>query len=204
MKDRIPTKPGRMKLTDEVTGVVSYVIAEMADEPVETGTDLNKANLLTDATAALLAGAFGTTPDTPDDAFALLAGCANVEVQSYVGTGAVGASDKTTITFQHEPKLVVILPSALSGVNAVNIGKYVEGAFLPWSAVIEAYEAEPDSCQIYTFISFTGGYQRTARYTLSNDNKTIAMWDANTTMPTPEARGQLNDANNKYTVISFY
>lgn len=43
MKDRVPTKPGRVKLTDEETGVAKYFKLEMADEPTESGTDLNKA-----------------------------------------------------------------------------------------------------------------------------------------------------------------
>lgn len=42
VKDRVPTKPGRMKLTRE-DGSVEYVIMERADEPVEGGTPINKA-----------------------------------------------------------------------------------------------------------------------------------------------------------------
>lgn len=45
IKDRVPTKIGRVKLTDEVTGASKYYTLERADEPVEEGTPLNKATL---------------------------------------------------------------------------------------------------------------------------------------------------------------
>lgn len=68
MKDRVPTYPGRMKLTDVNTGVVTYVDMELADQPIEDGTPLNKANLLTDATATAL-GLDPLDDPSPDDAF---------------------------------------------------------------------------------------------------------------------------------------
>ena len=42
-KDRVPSYPNRRKITYE-DGRVEYVTIEMADEPIETGTPLNKAN----------------------------------------------------------------------------------------------------------------------------------------------------------------
>ena len=71
MKDRVPTpgKEGRVKLTfDDDT--IQYAKIEMADEPTQEGTPLNKATLLSDETAALLG-----LPDTatPDDVFKRLA-----------------------------------------------------------------------------------------------------------------------------------
>ena len=70
MKDRIPTYPGRVKLTP-VAGQANVYDMVRADEPVEAGTPLNKATLLTDQTATKL----GLTPDTatPDKAFEMLA-----------------------------------------------------------------------------------------------------------------------------------
>ncbi len=41
-KDRVANKPNRIKLTYEDTGAVEYVLAELADEPIEEGTPLNK------------------------------------------------------------------------------------------------------------------------------------------------------------------
>ena len=52
MKDRQPTRPGRVKITPE-NGEAYYATMEMADEPTEVGTPPTKAKLLTDATAAL-------------------------------------------------------------------------------------------------------------------------------------------------------
>lgn len=51
MKDRVPKYPGRYKLTP-VAGQEGVYDLVRADEPVEVGTALNKANLLSDATAA--------------------------------------------------------------------------------------------------------------------------------------------------------
>ncbi|MFR1051478.1 MAG: phage tail protein [Lachnospirales bacterium] len=53
MKDRVPTKPGRVKLT-KADGSSEYVTMERADEPTQVGTPLNKGTLLSDATAAAL------------------------------------------------------------------------------------------------------------------------------------------------------
>lgn len=54
MTDRVPTpgKEGRVKLTFD-DGAIQYAKVEMADEPTQDGTPLNKATLLSDSTAAL-------------------------------------------------------------------------------------------------------------------------------------------------------
>ena len=44
-KDRVPTEPNRKKITFEDDDSVRYAIIEYADEPVEEGTALNKANI---------------------------------------------------------------------------------------------------------------------------------------------------------------
>ena len=41
--DRVPTYPGRVKITKENGGTVEYVTWERADEPTEEGTPINKA-----------------------------------------------------------------------------------------------------------------------------------------------------------------
>ena len=41
-KDRIANKPNRVKLTYEDSGASSYATVELADEPIEEGTPLNK------------------------------------------------------------------------------------------------------------------------------------------------------------------
>lgn len=71
MKDRIPTLPGRVKIT-KTDGTTEYVTMERADEPTEMGTPLNKATLL-DANQSIRYGV-----ETPNEAFSKLVG--NVQV----------------------------------------------------------------------------------------------------------------------------
>lgn len=71
MKDRVPTHAGRVQLLP-VTGQPNKYDLTMADEPSVVGTALNKANLLTDATATALGLNPGDDP-TPNDAFAQIA-----------------------------------------------------------------------------------------------------------------------------------
>ena len=42
-KDRVPQKPGRVKITPE-EGTAFYATLERADEPIEVGTPLNARN----------------------------------------------------------------------------------------------------------------------------------------------------------------
>lgn len=48
MKDRVPTQPGRVKLT-HADGTSEYATLERADEPTQTGTPINKATLFSSA-----------------------------------------------------------------------------------------------------------------------------------------------------------
>lgn len=45
-KNRVPTIPNRKKVTFEDTGEVRYAVIEFADEPTETGTPINRDNML--------------------------------------------------------------------------------------------------------------------------------------------------------------
>lgn len=72
MKDRTPTKPGRVRLVP-VTGQTNIYDMSMADEPTEVGTPLNKANLLSDAAAAAVWPNSAPADPVPSDAFAELA-----------------------------------------------------------------------------------------------------------------------------------
>ena len=54
MKDRIPQNPGRVLITPENGSTPFYATLERADNPVQEGDALNKANLLSDATATRL------------------------------------------------------------------------------------------------------------------------------------------------------
>ena len=68
MKDRIPRNPGRMLVTPEAGGEAYYVSLTRADNPEQEGTPLNRATLLSTATAEKL----GLDPEaaTPSDALA--------------------------------------------------------------------------------------------------------------------------------------
>ena len=70
MQDRVSLYPGRVKL-EPVAGQANLYDLTRADQPTQEGTPLNKANLLSDATAALMGL---DAAATPDGAFAALAG----------------------------------------------------------------------------------------------------------------------------------
>lgn len=63
MKDRVPTKPGRVLLTPENGSAPFYAVMTRADEPTQEGDPLNKNTLLKDATAAR----FGLGPNAVPD-----------------------------------------------------------------------------------------------------------------------------------------
>ena len=69
MQDRVPTKPGRVLVTPENGAAPYYAVMTRADEPTQEGTPLNKATLLSDATAAK----FGfDAAGSPNDVFDFL------------------------------------------------------------------------------------------------------------------------------------
>lgn len=71
MKDRTVEYPGRMQMTDVLTGDVYLFDVERAEGNVsEAGTPYNTENVLSDETAAALGL---TSAATPDDAFAAIA-----------------------------------------------------------------------------------------------------------------------------------
>ena len=72
MKDRVPKYPGRVLITPEDGSAAFYATVTRADEPVEVGTPINKAALLSDDTAKMLGF---TTDDDPtvSDGLATLA-----------------------------------------------------------------------------------------------------------------------------------
>lgn len=128
MQNREPTYPGRVTLTP-VAGLANTYDMERADQPLQQGTPLNKATLLKDATAAL----FGkTNAAVPDDILNLLSKSVlaqtvgedttltdvlgtkltvggQIEIGSYVGTGAAGPDNKNSLIFNFVPYMVVIV-----------------------------------------------------------------------------------------------
>ncbi len=67
MKDRIPTQPGRVKIT-HADGTSEYVTWERADEPTQEGTPINKATLFTDS----MGTRYGLPDATPSQGFEML------------------------------------------------------------------------------------------------------------------------------------
>ena len=78
-----------------------------ADGWTQVGTALNKANLLTDATAAALDLA-GDDP-TVNDALAMIGSHGSCEVVHYVGTGEYGSSHPCSLTFSFAPSVILFL-----------------------------------------------------------------------------------------------
>lgn len=108
MKDRIPTYPGRVKLLP-VAGQENTYDMVRADSPTQEGTPLNKATLLTDATAALYGG---DETMLPDDVLQVihqsLDGRVRIAAGTYIGTGTYGEEYPCTLTFPFFPKFVYL------------------------------------------------------------------------------------------------
>lgn len=131
MQDREPTYPGRVTLTP-VSGLANTYDMERADRPLQEGTQLNKANLLSDATAAAIKALLASQtedPATPNDALNILAQAVDAAAtkadavdsrgncEIYSGS-YVGNDDATpaTMTFPHKPLIIFV-----SGRDALNL-----------------------------------------------------------------------------------
>ena len=97
MTDRIPSHAGRVILPP-VTGQTNTYDMTMADDPIEVGTALNKANLMSDAAAAAVWPVVADRPSdpTPSAAFEALANRV-ILLCDYTNTASV-SSGGTTIT----------------------------------------------------------------------------------------------------------
>lgn len=129
MQDRTPTYPGRVTLTP-VTGQDNTYDMAMADQPSAVGTPLNKASLLDDTVAAAVAAIEASaTPDTPNEALALLAaafsGRAKIETGSYTGTGTYGTENRNSLTFGFAPKLLIIYHSRYASNISTGITQFM-------------------------------------------------------------------------------
>lgn len=116
MQDRIPVNPGRVLITPEDGSAAFYATMVRADNPTQEGTPLNKASLLKDTTAALFGLGGDAVPDDVLNAIKTLINGANANADakaqiatgSYTGTGTFGSGKKNTLTFDFEPKLVLV------------------------------------------------------------------------------------------------
>lgn len=120
MEDRIPGKPGRVKITPEDGGAPYYVTMEMADEPSQVGTALNKKTLLEDAVAQLyqLTGknatpneAFRKAKSLIDNAYAnsnAALQSANMKARIQYGQRTPNGAKTYSINFSFAPKCVFL------------------------------------------------------------------------------------------------
>lgn len=123
MQDRVSLYPGRVKL-EPVAGQANLYDLTRADQPTQEGTPLNKANLLSDATAAAIKALLASQtedPATPNVALAILAqavdaaatkadvvdskGNCEIYYGSYVGNYS---NTTTTMIFPHKPIAVMV------------------------------------------------------------------------------------------------
>ena len=134
MYDREPLYPGRVKLTP-VSGQSNVYDMVRADQPAQAGSPLNKNTFLKDTTAAL----FGkTSAALPDEIFQILANAAlykngeivtpggitvpnvKIELGSYVGTGAFGQNDPSSITFSFPFDIAILFGDTQYGTTSHN------------------------------------------------------------------------------------
>lgn len=146
MEDRIPANPGRVLVTPENGGSAYYATLTRADNPTQEGTPLNKANLLTDATAAL----FGLDANAvPNDVFSTvrtliarnatdIANGVKIEAGSYTGTGTKGASYPNSLTFDFVPKVVIIRPDYDASKATSQVPQYIF-VWLEGMSVVTSY-----------------------------------------------------------------
>ena len=123
MQDRVSLYPGRVKL-EPVTGQANLYDLTRADQPTQEGTPLNKANLLSDATAAAIKALLASqteNPVTPNEALNILTqavdaaatkanavdsrGNCEIYYGSYVGNSS---NTTTTMTFPHKPYVIMV------------------------------------------------------------------------------------------------
>lgn len=128
MQDRVSLYPGRVKL-EPVAGQANLYDLARADQPTQEGTPLNKANLLSDATAAAIKSLLASQtedPATPNDALNILAqavedvetvaaGKCSIGTSTYTGNGKFGSANPTTLTFPKKPTLLFVFASSGNG-----------------------------------------------------------------------------------------
>lgn len=117
MKDRVPKYPGRVYVTPENVGAPYYATIERADEPVEAGTPLNKATLLSDDVANLIS--LSGDQATVSEALKAVFNLAN----PYASTSRYGRTILTSIISDAEnlaatPKAVKDVSNAVSNIIA--------------------------------------------------------------------------------------
>lgn len=199
MQDRVPTYPGRVVLTP-VPGQTNTFDLTRADAPVVDGTPINKATLLTDATATLLEL---TGNPTVNAALAKLGERAKIAVGYYVGTGTWGQSNPTRITFDFDPKVVIIYKRTIFSGDPASSPYDVTAGLSP--------DSDQSSWDRSTILSYpqsgfsTSDYYTAAPNTVTWGNKYVEWY---TTRSNADGRAQLNEHGNslyeyRYHYVAF-
>ena len=156
------------------------------------GTDLNTANLLKAATAALL-GLPATA--VPDQAFSAIKSLINsaeslantkakIAAGSYVGTGLKGKENPNTLTFPFFPKIVIVTPSYAP--NTISAGQTATPLFLTGGNIFG-----------YSVRSGSGALQNPVSSTWSGN--TVSWYSSYTDYPAH----QFNDKNINYLYVAI-
>lgn len=171
--------------TAATTWVAGQVIEFVYDGTnwLYSGVDaFTKAQSLSSATAAQLNTAYGSTPKTPDEAFALLAtNTTDNGIERYVGVHIGTGALTMTLTFTHfRPLLIVIFKDTDGGLTPASGGGWTDSVL----------------------------FTRFMTKTTINGN-TISMWTSDDTtndyvnFNSSSAASSLNTTNEQYRVIAF-
>lgn len=200
MKNRIPTYPNRVQLT-QVSGDI-YDLTR-ADEPTEVGTPLNKETLLSDDAVTALTGAGLTLgEDTPSEAFEAIAGVigsnmqtAKIEIVEYTGTGTYGASNPTNVVFSFDPDYVIVVAEKSSSDMITSYLSYnsTRRTFQPIAMLTSSYV----NTSSYGLINASSGGIH-IRYTTAD--KTLSFYS---TSSSSGAKNQYNESGNTYYVLAI-
>jgi hypothetical protein len=165
-----------------------------ADDPEQVGTPLNKANLLTDETAALV-GLDNTA--TPNDMFSALAGKTIAldgkklpEFVVRVGTGGAGASSPCELTFSKPVSAVYWIGGG---------GKaFVAGNLVGCRDFVNATLLTAEYKNGYGFANGAGNFASSIYAKISADRKTVSWY-----FDSRSASNQLNTEGVPYYFMGF-
>ena len=141
MHDRLSNKPGRILITPEDGSAPFYATITRADEPLQEGDALNKANLLKDQTAARYGKGNNAVPDTIFNQIATeldrysfaQAGGLKMAFGSYVGDGKYSYTDSAgnveidnpvVIECGFAPKVLHVMQGTALGWNSNSLMVY--------------------------------------------------------------------------------
>lgn len=152
MVDRVPTYPGRVRLVP-VSGQSNIYDLTLADQPVQVGTPLSKANLLADNAAAAVSEATGTTPSTVSEA---IEGLGNRSTDCWTVVSKLWSEASLGVYIYRNPDDI----TAASGFAYFHVGAIGPGLTYQW-------QYSEDSGTTWQDTSFVGNKTDTLRVTVA-------------------------------------